>query len=157
MSTGIKICVSSYVSNMLQKGFFVSMFYRQDRHGVFVNKICLILCQFVWLQKSPCLPYTEKYDCHTQFYFQDQVQECMMTLLLTLDPTRFPQESCSHVKCVFHEFAKHTTIPAVKYKLYSRATMFSINNGLGTFQDDQLKNDHPLIVPLPSSYTVNIH
>ena len=80
-----------------------------------------------------------------------------MTLLLSFDPVRFPQESCSHIKFVFHEFFKCPTIPAVKLKLYAHANIFGIINGLGALQDDQLKNDLPLGVPLPILYTVDLH
>ena len=80
-----------------------------------------------------------------------------MTLLLALDTARFPDEYCSQVVHVFHEFFKCATIPAVDTKLYAHANMFGIINGLGAFQYEQLKEDHPLGVPLLSLYTIKIH
>ena len=53
-----------------------------------------------------------------------------MALLSALDLARFPQESCSRVKSVFHEFVKHPKITEVKSKLYSYKKMFGVINGL---------------------------
>ena len=80
-----------------------------------------------------------------------------MTLLLALDPRSFSQESRSCVKCVFHDLFKCPTIPSVKSKLYARANIFGVINSLVVLQDDQLKNDHPLVVPLPSLYIFELH
>ena len=81
----------------------------------------------------------------------------MMTLQLTLDPTSSSKVSRRRVECVFHEFVKCTTIPAADSKHYARANMFGVINVLGALQDHQLKNDHPLGVPLPSVYTIKLH
>ena len=80
-----------------------------------------------------------------------------MTLLLCLDPASFIQVSCSHVKCVFHEFIKFPIITEVELKQYPRANIFVIINALGALQDNSLKNDHLIRDPLPSSYTIEIH
>ena len=80
-----------------------------------------------------------------------------MTLLLTLDPVSSSQESRIYVKSVFHKFVKLPTIPEFKSKLYACANMFDVINGLGELQDKRLKNYHPLGVPLPISYTVDLH
>ena len=59
-----------------------------------------------------------------------------MTFLLDLDTARFPKECRSCVKCVFQELVKCPRIPEVKLKLYARANMFDVINGLGVFQND---------------------
>ena len=76
-----------------------------------------------------------------------------MTFILALDPASFPQG----IVRVFHEFAKSATIPAVESKLYLHANLFGVINILGVLQDDRLKNGHPLAVPLPISYTIELH
>ena len=78
-----------------------------------------------------------------------------MMLLLTLYPANFPQVSHILVKCVFKEFSKIPTIPEAESKKYACMHMFVIINALGVFQDNLLKNDHPIRVTLPSSYTVS--
>ena len=80
-----------------------------------------------------------------------------MTLLLGLDPVSFPQVSRSCIKYFFLYFIKRLTIPAVGLKQYARVIMFGIINALGTLQDNWLNNNHPLKVPLPSLYTIEIH
>ena len=81
----------------------------------------------------------------------------MMTLILALDLTNFPQEYRSHIKSVFHELVKSPTITEVKSKLYTRVNIFDVINSLGVLQDDWLKNDHPIGVPILSSYTIELH
>ena len=80
-----------------------------------------------------------------------------MTLHLTLDLASFLQESRSYVMPVFQEFDKRATIPAVKSKLYVCANMFAIINSLDMLKDDRLKNYHPLGVPLPLYYTIELY
>ena len=80
-----------------------------------------------------------------------------MPLLLALDPVRFPHKYCDLGVHVVHELVKRDPVPSVESKLDSRANMFGIINGLGALQDDRLKNDHPIGVPLPSSYAVKLH
>ena len=80
-----------------------------------------------------------------------------MTFVIPLDISIFPLESCSPIKSVFHEFSKQPTITEVISNLYARANMFDVIYSLGTFKYDQLKNDRPLRVPIPSSYTVELH
>ena len=78
----------------------------------------------------------------------------MMTLLLALYPAIFYQGYRSRVKCVFQKFVKNVMIPVVMSKRYVHVNMVGVINALGTFQDDQLKNDDPLRVLLPSLCTV---
>ena len=80
-----------------------------------------------------------------------------MTLLLALDTASFPQEYCIHVKCVFRDFSKRPTITSVESKQYARVNIFGVINDLVVLQDDRLKNNHPLRVPLPSLYTAKLH
>ena len=112
------------------------MFSLQDQCNGFVNSARLILYQFVGLNPPPCFPCTEKYDCLMQFYFQDEVREHTIMLLLGLDPAKFPRVSRSHIECVFHDFVKRSTIPEVDSKQYEHTNMFGIINSLGEFQDN---------------------
>ena len=67
MSTGIKIGVSSYTSN-LERGFFlVRLFPRQDRCDSFIQNTRFFRCQFFGLQHYPCFPIAKKSDCLVQF------------------------------------------------------------------------------------------
>ena len=77
-------------------------------------------------------------------------------MLVALNPASFPQESRSCIVRAFHEFVKQATIPEVESKLYARANMFGVITVLGALQDDQLKNYHPLGVPPPSLYVIEL-
>ena len=80
-----------------------------------------------------------------------------MTLLLALGPERFIQVSRSYSVRVVQEFVKYATIPEVKSKLDLRSNMFGVMNGLGALQDEQLKNNHLLGVPLQILYAIDLH
>ena len=80
-----------------------------------------------------------------------------MTLLIALDSAISPQAPYSLGVSVVYKFVKCTTIPAADSKHYARANIFGVINVLGALQDHQLKNDHPLGVPLPSVYTIKLH
>ena len=80
-----------------------------------------------------------------------------MMLLLTLSPARFPQVSRSRGVHVVHEFVKCYMIPEVELEIDLRANIFGVSDRLDTLQDDKLKNDHPLNIPLPSLYSIEIH
>ena len=87
-----------------------------------------------WVENPPSFLCTEKSDCLAQFFFQYEVLERRVALLLVLHPASLTQISRRRVKCVFHKFVKHPTIPVVKLKQYFRANMFGIINALGAFQ-----------------------
>ena len=80
-----------------------------------------------------------------------------MTWLLALYNASFHHDSQSHIKSFFHEFVKQSTIQTVKSKLYACTNLLDVTNGLGVLQDDQMKNDHPLTVPLLVSYIFKLH
>ena len=69
----------------------------------------------------------------------------------------FPQVFCGRDVHVVHRFIKLATILAFKLKLDLRANMFDGIKGLGALQDDRLKNDHLIGVPLTSSYAIELH
>ena len=117
----------------------------------------MIFIQFFWLQNYPPFPVTEKLDCFAQLSFQDVFWERSMTLLLRLIPTRFSEVSYFGIIRVFHEFIKHPRIPAIESKKYVRSNLRKIINGLGELEDNRLKNDHPLCVPLPSTNFVKFY
>ena len=80
-----------------------------------------------------------------------------MTLLIALYPAMFSQEYSSRIKSVFYDFVKRPTIPAVNLKLYACKNMFDSINIVGALKNERLKNNRPIIVPLPSSYSAKIH
>ena len=80
-----------------------------------------------------------------------------MPLLLDLDPASSSQVPRSLSVSLVYKFVKSTTNPAVKSKLNSRMDIFGASYKSDVLQDDQLKNDHPLGVPLPSLYSVELH
>ena len=48
-------------------------------------------------------------------------------------------------------------IPVFGSELDSHANLFGASEELDVLQNNQLKNNLPLVVPLPSSYAVEIH
>ena len=110
------------------------MFPLQDQCDSIIDSAHTILRKFVGLKNSPLLPFTEKLDYLAQFYFQDEVQECSMTLILCLNPTRFFHVTRSQVKYIFHEFVKRPTTPEIDLKQYVSADILGIINTLGTLQ-----------------------
>ena len=120
MFTGVKIYVSSFVSNVAQEGIvFARMFYFQKRWDGIVDCACTILSQFVWLQTSTLFPAIDKSDGFAQFFFQYEVQERSMKLLLRLILTSFSEVSHRGIVHVFHNLVKHPTIPATQSKQYA--------------------------------------
>ena len=71
--TGIRIGVSSYVSNVEQENFFVRLFYCQEQYGGFINNARSILFQLLGLQTSLCFPSTIFFECLAQFTIGDEV------------------------------------------------------------------------------------
>ena len=71
-----------------------------------------------------------------------------MTLLLRLIPVIFSEVSQSGIVCVFHELVKRPTIPAIESKQYVLSNLRGIINALCALEDNGLKNNHPLSVPL---------
>ena len=80
-----------------------------------------------------------------------------MTLLLILIPTIFSEVSHSRILRVFHELVKRLKIPEIKLKQYALSNLRGIINALCALEDNGLKNDHPLSVPLPSTNPVKFY
>ena len=80
-----------------------------------------------------------------------------MTLVLGLGPTSFPRVPRIHSVHVVYESVKRTMIPAVESELDSRDNVFGDIYGSDVLQYYQLKNYHPLCVPLPILYAVKLH
>ena len=80
-----------------------------------------------------------------------------MTLLLDLGPTILTRETCSHGIGVVYEFVKLIMIPAVCSENNFHANIFGTNDESEAFQDNRPKNDHPLGVPLLTSYAIELH
>ena len=77
-----------------------------------------------------------------------------MTLLLALGQVIPPQVPLSHGVGVFYKFVKRAMIPAVKSELYLHANLFGASDKSDALQYNQLKNDHPLYVPLLIPYAL---
>ena len=80
-----------------------------------------------------------------------------MTLLLHLIPARFSEVSHSGILRVFHELFKRPTITEIESKQDALADLRRIINALCALEDNGLKNDHPLYIPLPSTQRVNFY
>ena len=127
------------------------MFSHQDRCDGFIGNDHLIILKLVGFKKSLCFQCADKSDCLAQFPLWNKVRKRTMTLLLDFFPTRFPHVSCSRIVRVVHYFVKLVTIPAVESEIDLSAKFFGSIDGLDVLQDDRLKINHPLSVPLPSS------
>ena len=76
----------------------------------------------------------------------------MMTLLLTLDPASSPQVPHSCGVSVDYDFVRKTMITEVESELNLLVNIFGTSDGSDALQDDWLKNDHLIGVPLLRSY-----
>ena len=80
-----------------------------------------------------------------------------MTLLLSLNSTSFSNVSHSGVILVFYKIIKCPTISAIDSKQYALSNLHGIINALCAWEDNGLKNDHPLGVPLPLTNPVKLY
>ena len=78
---------------------------------------------------------------------------CLAPHFITASP---PQVSCIGSVEVTYEYVTLSTIPRVKSGINSRAIISDASNESDAFQDNHLKNNHLIIVPLPSAYTVKL-
>ena len=133
------------------------MFSLQDRSDGLVDCARTILSQFVRLQNSSLLSVTDESDVFAQFLLQDEVRERSMTLLIRLNPTRFSEVSHIRIVRVLHNLFKRSIIPETKLKQYALSNLHGIINALCAWEDNGLKNDHPLRVPLFSTNPVKFY
>ena len=80
-----------------------------------------------------------------------------MTLLHSLSPTIFSRIPHGGIIRVFHELGKRSTIPQVESKQNALSDLRGIVNALCTLEDNGLKYNDPLIVPLPSTDPVKFY
>ena len=80
-----------------------------------------------------------------------------MTLLLCLTPANFSKVSHCEIVRVFHELVKRPTMTEIELKQYALSNLRGIINALCVLEDNGLKNDHPLSVPLPSTNPVKFY
>ena len=78
-------------------------------------------------------------------------------LLRALGPAILVRLPRSRVVGVVYELIKRTTILGVESGLDSRGNIFGTSNDSDALHDNRLKNDHPIGVPFPSSYAVELH
>ena len=81
----------------------------------------------------------------------------MITFILSLVAASFPQVPCIRSVSAIYDLVKHTMILAVDLELDLRVNIFGAGDDSDAFQDYRLKNDHPLGVPLPIPYAVELH
>ena len=74
-----------------------------------------------------------------------------MMFLHSLIPTRFSEVLHGVVIRVLHKLVKRSTIPQVELKQNTLLDLCGIINALGVLEDNGLKNNHPIIVTLPST------
>ena len=80
----------------------------------------------------------------------------MMTLRCILIPAIPPQVFCSPGVVVTYEFVKRSIIPGVESGINLRANIFGASDESDELQDNYMKNDLLLGVPLPRSYVIDI-
>ena len=80
-----------------------------------------------------------------------------MTLLSSLNPTRFSWVTCIQVKGVFNELVKCPVITAIESKQYACANMIGIINTFGELQDNWLEYYQPLEVKIYSVYSAEFY
>ena len=80
-----------------------------------------------------------------------------MMLLHILSSTSFSQVPHGGVIRFFHKLVKRSTIPQVKLEKNAHSDLRGIVDALGVLEDNRLKKDHPLSVPLPSTYPVKFY
>ena len=133
------------------------MFPCQDRLNGFINNTPFIQCHFVGLQTSTCIPFVDKSDYITQVSTYNEIRKCKMALLLALDPVSSPCITPNDGASVVYKFVKSTMIPAVESKIGLCKNIFGASDELDALQDNCLKNDHPIGVPLLSLYDAKLH
>ena len=79
-----------------------------------------------------------------------------MTLLHILIPTVSPQVPRSRGIRVTYNLVECSAVPRVKLRIYLRTNIFGASYEADTLQNNRLKNDHLLIVPLLTLHAVNI-
>ena len=80
-----------------------------------------------------------------------------MTFLCILCHTSFFEVPHCGVIRVFHEFVKHYTIPQVQSEKNALLYLHRIVNALGVLEDNGLKKNCPLSIPLPSTNPVKFY
>ena len=80
-----------------------------------------------------------------------------MRFLPSLIPTRFSEVPHGGVIRVLPELDIRSTIPQFESKQSVILDLCKIVNALGAFEDNRLKKNHPLIVPLPSTEPVKFY
>ena len=92
-----------------------------------------------------------------KLYTYNDIIKHTMALLLALNPKISSQVPNSRGVSVIYEFTKGTTITAVELELDLRSNIFGTSDDSYELQDNRLKIDQPLGVPLLRSYAVKIH
>ena len=129
------------------------MFFLKNRCGGLVDCARTIRSQFDGLQPPPpLLSFTYELNGLMNFLPQDKVQERLMMFLHSLSPTSFSEVPHGGFIRVFHKLIKRSTIPQVESKQIVLSNLRGIVNTLGALDNKRLKNNHPLSVPLPSTY-----
>ena len=79
-----------------------------------------------------------------------------MTFLRIFRPASLLRVSCSRGVGVIKELVKCSTISRSKLDINSRANIFGASDESDMLQDNRIKNYHPLGIPFPSLYTIEL-
>ena len=105
-------------------------------------------------------PFSLSQTNHTalcNFTFRTRLENVLWRSSAFWLPRAFPKIYHTRVICVFHEHVKRSTIPQIESKQYALSNLRVIINNLCTLEDNGLKNDHPLSIPLSSIVPVNFY
>ena len=148
MTMGVKIGVSSYISNVAQEGIISIRFFSPKPmwHSCW---LCLYnlrpTCQ---VAKLPPFIFHRQIVRLCAILLQDKVWKHSMIFLRSLFPANFSKVSHHRVIREFYELVKCFTIPQVKLKQNALSNLRGIVNTLGALKDNGLKNNHRFGVPL---------
>ena len=126
------------------------MFPLQNLCNGLVDCSCTILSQFIWLQNSPLFFVTYKLDGFTQFSFQGRG----LRAFFDVAPHFYSHSGAIRV---FHKLVKRSGILSIESKQYALSNLRGIINALCVVEDNGLKNNHPLTVPLPITKPVKFY
>ena len=133
------------------------MFPLQKRCDGLVDCACTIRSKLIRLQNYPFFSVTYESYSLEQFTLQEKFRKRSMTFLCNLSNKIFSEVPHVGFIRVFHKLVKRSAIPQVKSKQNALSNLRGNVNALCTLEDNGLKSDHPLSVPLPSTDPVKFY
>ena len=80
----------------------------------------------------------------------------MVMLSINFIPVIPPQVFLSHSIVVTYKFIKRSAVPRVDFRINSRANIFGVSYESDALQNNYLKNDHTLGIPLLTLYVLKL-